>query len=195
MYRCLYVFFHATAMELLIPDNHGFKGLLIVVPSPHAGSAFPLPRALVLAASCNRVAQNSTYGPNSCMCFQHVVKTSIFPARGGDSVVNARTLQNWLVLHRYIYFRESNHSQALNESRLEKGKLHTVLYWQEQSTNFRGRCQCQYNSYVKNSKLCNNLIYKEFIAAQKLTFISSSASWCAVWVKQQHGCSVSAPTV
>lgn len=63
---------------------------------------------------------------------------------------------------------------------LEKGNLYTVLYWQERSTDFGGRCQCQYNSYVKNSKLCNNLTYKEFIATQKLTFISSSASWCCV---------------
>lgn len=127
------------------------------------------------------------------MCCQHVAKTSIFPAKDRDSVAKARTLQNYLYL--FIYLGETNNSQALNLGVLVKGKLHTVLYWQEQSTNFRGRCRCQYNSYVKNSKLCNNLTYKEFIAVQKLTFISSSASWCAVWVKQQHVCSVSAPTV
>lgn len=35
-------------------------------------------------------------------------------------------------------------------------------------------------SYVKNSKLCNNLTQKGFTATQKLTFISFSASWCCV---------------
>lgn len=58
--------------------------------------------------------------------------------------------------------------------------LYIVLYWQELSTDFKSRCQCQFNSYVKNSKLCNNLTYRGFIATQKLTFISSSASWCCV---------------
>lgn len=77
---------------------------------------------------------------------------------------------------------------------LIKRMFHIVLYWQEQRTNLRGRCQCQYISYFKNSKLCNNLTNKEFIAAQIFTFLLSSASWCAVWVKQ-HECSVSTPTV
>lgn len=62
----------------------------------------------------------------------------------------------------------------------DKVNLYIVLYWQEWSTDFKSRCQCQFNSYVKNSKLCNNLTYKGFIATQKLTFISSSASWCYV---------------
>lgn len=40
--------------------------------------------------------------------------------------------------------------------------------------------QCRFKSYVKNSKLCNNLTHKGFTATQKLTFISFSASWCCV---------------
>lgn len=59
--------------------------------------------------------------------------------------------------------------------------LYMVLYWYEWSTDQKkNRCQCQFNSYVKNSKLCNNLTYKGFTATQKLTFISFSASWCCV---------------
>ncbi len=51
---------------------------------------------------------------------------------------------------------------------------------EEWSTGQKKRCQCQFNSYVKNSKLCNNLTYKGFTAKQKLTFISFSASRCCV---------------
>lgn len=70
--------------------------------------------------------------------------------------------------------------KELNPVMFDRVNLYIVLYWWGWSMDFKCRCQCQFNSYVKNSKLCNNLTYKGFIATQKLTFISSSASWCCV---------------
>lgn len=59
-------------------------------------------------------------------------------------------------------------------------ELSPVLFEKEWSTDQKKRCQCQFNSYVKNSKLCNNLTHKGFTVTHWFTFISFSASWFCV---------------
>lgn len=72
------------------------------------------------------------------------------------------------------------HERNLTQSCLKKSELTYCpgLIWANRPE--KQRCHCQFNSYVKISKLCNNLTYKGFTATHKLTFISFSASQCCV---------------